>query len=257
LQALARHALGQEQVARQLLLPLAAGTSATAAYYQQLLGLWQLQQGQYATAADQLGFAASHGATQAAEMRVYALALTGDADSVRAATARLLTSADTAQQRQARQAQRLLAGGLPAPVANNAWIGTNWLGAARQAEQQGNATAAAKSYQRIVREAPFNEAAVLAAGRFYTSRRDATAAYEALRAGLDENPQSLPLLRAYVLAAADAGLTQYAADALGQLRGRLPSATYATLASEYAARQAAQAAKAASFSGAPMPSSQQ
>jgi hypothetical protein len=257
LQALARHALGQEQVARQLLLPLAAGTSATAAYYQQLLGLWQLQQGQYATAADQLGFAASHGATQAAEMRVYALALTGDADSVRAATARLLASADTAQQRQARQAQRLLAAGLPAPVASNAWIGTNWLGAARQAEQQGNATAAAKSYQRIVREAPFNEAAILAAGRFYTSRHDATAAYEALRAGLDENPQSLPLLRAYVLAAADAGLTQYAADALGQLRGRLPSATYTTLASEYAAHQAAQAAKAASFSGAPIPSSQQ
>lgn len=250
LQALARHALGQEQVARQLLLPLAAGTSATAAYYQQLLGLWQLQQGQYATAADQLGFAASHGAPQAPEMRVYALALTGNADSVRAATAHLLASADTAQQRQGRLVQRLLAAGLPTAPADDKRIGTSWLTQAQKAEQQGNAAAAAKSYQRIVREAPFNEAAILAAGRFYTGRHDASTAYQALRAGLDENPQSLPLLRAYVLAAADAGLADYAADALTQLRQQLPSAAYATLAVEYAARQAARAAATASFSGA-------
>ena len=254
LQALARHALGQEQVARQLLLPLAGGTSATAAYYQQLLGLWQLQQGQYATAADQLGFAAAHGAPQAAEMRVYALALTGNADSVRAATVRLLASADTAQQRQGRQAQRLLAAGLPAASTDNRRIGVEWLNQAREAEHQGNASVAIKNYQRIVREAPFNEPAILAAGHFFTSRHEATAAYEALRAGLAENPTSLSLLRAYVLAAADAGLTDYAADALSQLRQRLPSATYTTLATEYAARQAARAAAAASFSGAPAPS---
>ncbi|MBO2013136.1 hypothetical protein [Hymenobacter negativus] len=254
LQALARHALGQEQVARQLLLPLAAGTSATAAYYQQLLGLWQLQQGQYTTAADQLAFAASHGAQQAAEMRVYALALTGNADSVRAATGRLLASADTAQQRQGRQAQVLLAAGLPATPVDNGRIGTGWLSQARQAEQQGNVATATKNYQRIVREAPFNETAILAAGRFYASRHEATAAYDALRAGLNENPQSLPLLRAYVLAAADAGLTDYATDALAQLRQQLSSAVYATLATEYAARQAARAAATASFSGASVPS---
>jgi hypothetical protein len=254
LQALARHALGQERVARQLLLPLAAGTSATAAYYQQLLGLWQLQQGQYATAADQLGFAASHGAPQAAEMRVYALALTGNADSVRVATARLLASADTALQRKGREAQRLLATKIPTATTNNARIGANWLAQAQQAEQHGNVAAATKSYQQIVREAPFNEVAILAAGHFFTSRHNATAAYEALRAGLDENPQSLPLLRAYVLAAADAGLTDYATDALTQLRQQLPSAAYATLATEYAARQAARAAATASFSGTPVPS---
>ena len=255
LQALAQHALGQEMLARQLLLPLAAGTSATAAYYQQLLGLWQLQQGQYTTAADQLAFAAAHGAPQAPEMRVYALALSGAADSVQAATARLLASADTAQQRQGRQAQRLLAAGLPtasrpAPVR----LGDAWLRQARQAEQQRNVAAATKSYQRIVREAPFNEAAVLAAGRFYLGQRQPVAAYEALRAGLDENQQSLPLLRAYVLAAADAGLTEYAVEALGRLRQRLPAAQFATLAAEYAAHQTARAAAAASFSGAPLPS---
>ena len=250
LQALGRHACRQELLARQLLLPLASGTSATAAYYQQLLGLWQLQQGQYATSADQLGFAASHGAPQAAGMRVYALALNGEADSVQAATARLLASADTAQQRQGQRVQRQLANPaltakLPVRVA-----GADWLAAAQTAAAKGEQPPATANYERIVREAPFNEFAILAAAAFYTRQNQAQAAYAALRAGLNENPASLPLLRAYVLAAADAGLTEYAAEALAQLRRRLPPAA-ATLASEYAAHQAARAAASASFSGAP------
>ncbi|MET4074935.1 hypothetical protein [Hymenobacter sp. UYCo722] len=249
LQALGRHARGQELLARQLLLPLATGTSATAAYYQQLLGLWQLQQGQYATAADQLGFAASHGAPPAAEMRVYALALSGEADSVQAATARLLASADTAQQRQGQRARQRLAAPVLAQKAP-AHIGADWLAAAQAAAAKGKVKAAVAAYQRIVREAPFNEAGVLAAAMFYTRQHQAQAAYAALRAGLNENPASLPLLRAYVLAAADAGLTEYAAEALAQLRRRLPPAAAATLAAEYAAHQAARAAAAASFSGA-------
>ena len=255
LQALARHALGQEQVARQLLLPLASGTAATSAYFQQLLALWQFQQGQYATAADQLAFAASHGAPQAAEMRVYALALSGNADSVRVATARLLASPDSAQQRQGRRVQQFLAAARPNLAADTAGrVGMPWLADARRAEQQHNAAAAAKSYQRIVREAPFNAPAILVAANFYTRRHDYTAAYAALRVGLDENPQSRPLLRAYVLAAADAGLTEYATDALAQLRRLLPPAAYVTFATEYAAHQAARVAVGASFSEIPTPS---
>ena len=251
LQALGHHARGEELLARQLLLPLATGTSATAAYYQQLLGLWQLQQGQYATAADQLAFAAAHGANTAAEMRVYALALTGQPDSVRAATARLLTSADTAQQRLGQRAQRLLAAASGSVLATTkARIGSAWLVAAQAAAAaRGDVKMATAGYQRIVREAPFNEAAVLAAAGFFRQQRQSPAAYEALRAGLSENPQSLPLLRAYVLAAADAGLSEYAAEALGRLRQRLPAAAYATLAAEYAAHQAARRAAAASFAG--------
>ena len=251
LQALGHHARGEELLARQLLLPLATGTSATAAYYQQLLGLWQLQQGQYATAAEQLGFAASHDAPAAAEMRVYALALTGQPDSVRVATGRLLASADTAQQRLGQRAQRLLAAArIAAPAASSNRLGNAWLAAAQKAVARGDVKAATAQYQRIVREAPFNEAAVLATAAFFRQQRQLPAAYEALRAGLNENPQSLPLLRAYVLAAAEAGLSEYAAEALGQLRRRLPAAAYATLAAEYAAHQAARAAAAASFAGA-------
>ena len=59
---------------------------------------------------------------------------------------------------------------------------------------------------------------------------------------------------AYVLAAADAGLTEYATEALAQLRQQLPAAAYATLVAEYTARQAARAAASASFSSAPAPS---
>ena len=251
LQALGRHARGQELLARQLLLPLATGTSATSAYYQQLLGLWQLQQGQYATAADQLGFAASHGAPQAASLRVYALALSGAPDSVQAATARLLASADTAQQRQGQQVRQRLARPALATKVPARIVGADWLAAAQTAAAQGKGPAAAASYQRIVRESPFNEPAILAAAAFYTRQKQPQAAYEALRAGLNENPASLPLLRAYVLAAADAGLTEYAAEALAQLRRRLPPAAAATLAAEYAAHQAARAAAAASFADAP------
>jgi hypothetical protein len=252
LQALARHALGQEQAARRLLGPLAAGTSAGAAYYQQLLGLWQLQQGQYATAADQLALAASHGAASAMEPRVYALAASGRLDSAQAVAARLAASQDSGQLLQGRRALQQLASGRLKPAENNAArVGNNWLAQARQAEQSRNAAEATKFYRQIVQEAPFNEAAVLAAGDFYTRRREHAAAYEALRVGLDENPRSLPLLKAYVLAAADAGLREYATDALAQLQQQLSPAAYATLAAEFTARQAARAAEAASFSGTP------
>ena len=252
LQALARHALGQEQAARRLLAPLAAGTTATAAYYQHLLGMWQLQQGQYAAAARQLAFAASHGATAARPARVYALALSGQADSARAAAARLVASPDSGQRQLGQQVQQQLAAGRLVPAGSKPGrVGGAWLAQAQRAEQRNNAAEAARYYRRIVREAPFNEPAVLAAGNFYTRRRDYPAAYEALRFGLDENPDSLPLLRAYVLAAADAGLTDYAADALAQLRQQLAPAAYAILAAEYAARHAARAAATSSFSRAP------
>ena len=216
LQALTRHAGGQEQAARQLLGPLGAGSSATARYYQNLLGTWQVQQGQYATAADQLDRA-------------------GVADSLTRVAVRAL----------AQQAPDDARPGLPARV------GATWLAQARQAGARHQVAAAAAFYQRIVREAPFNELAVLAAAGFRAQQHDPAAAYAALRAGLDENPRSQRLLKAYVLAAADAGLSEYAADALAELRRQLPPAEYATLAAGYTAHQAARAAAAASFSAAP------
>jgi hypothetical protein len=103
--------------------------------------------------------------------------------------------------------------------------------------------------------APFNEAAMLAAARFYTAQKQPGEAYEALRLGLVENPASVPLQQAFVLAAADAGLAELAQPALDQLRPRLGPAAYTNLLTQFAAHRAAHAAAVAAFSAdaAPIP----
>ncbi|WP_457067040.1 hypothetical protein [Hymenobacter sp. UYAg731] len=291
LQALARHALGQEQVARQLLLPLAAGTAATSAYFQYLLGLWQLQQEQYAVAAEQIASAARNGFNGTLPARSFALLASYGPDSLSVIQKELNALIDSTDKQNARRALREMNNKWGdfedrlhwnvhidamakdrTPVALEAWltkiasfeatngngkilpVGVVLYGQAVLARLRSQTALEKQLYQRIVREAPFNAPAVLAAAGFYSRRHDYTAAYSALRTGLDENPQSLPLLKAYVLAAADAGLTEYAAEALAQLRRLLPPATYATLATEYTAHQAARAAAGASFSEAPVSS---
>ena len=113
--------------------------------------------------------------------------------------------------------------------------------------QAAHPQAAAPLYRRIVQEAPFNEQAILAAAAYYSQRRDFTAAYEALHAGLVENPNSAPLLRAYTLAAADAGLSTYATQTLPRLQPLLAPTDFAALQKELAARLAAHQAAVAGF----------
>jgi len=252
LQALLRHAAGQELAARQTLAPLTAGTSATSGYYQYVLGLWQLQQQQYATAANQLALAAAHGVRDARLPHAWALALAGQVDSAQAAYRRL--SADTSQARaaarlgQALRSPDLLRGKAPAGL-----IGGPELAAAQRAEAAHNLPEATRRYQALVKLAPFNEAAVLAAARFFTRQKATTDAYDALNQGLTENPTSRPLLQAYALAAADAGLAELGQSALTRLRPRLSPAGYANLLAQFAAHRAANAAAAAAFDQVPLP----
>jgi hypothetical protein len=246
LQALLQHRAGQEVAARQTLAPLAAGTSATAAYYQYLLGIWQLQQQQYATAAAQFDLAAAHGLPLAQPARVWALAFAGQADSARALAQHLISGSDTSQKI---LAQQWLASFKQSSLLTDKRVqvlGDKLLSRARQAEQ--NPAKAAQLYQELLKVAPFNEAAVLAAARFYTARQQPSDAYEALRLGLVENPASVPLQQAFVLAAADAGLAELAQPALDQLRPHLDPAAYANLLAQFAARRAAHAAAMAAFS---------
>ena len=245
LQALVLHATGQELAARQTLAPLTAGTSASAGYYQYLLGLWQLQQVQYATAAAQLGLAAAHSMPLAGTARVWALALAGQADSARAVARRLAFGADSAQHAAGRHLLSVLASGQPTAQPARPVVGSEQLTQARQAES--NPAQALKLYQRLLDTAPFNEAAVLAAAHFYTTQKRPGDAYDALRLGLVENPASLPLQQAFVLATADAGLTELAQPALEELRARLDPVAYANLLTQYAARRAAHAAAMAAF----------
>ena len=278
-QALLLHGAGQEQRARQLLAPLTAGTSPTAAYYQYLRGLWQLRQGQYGTAAVQMGQAATNGVAVADVARAYAFTLAGQTDSARADLAKLIASPDTARQSLGRQLARQLdvrqttrpanaPAQLPATImqvssvaalrqlasataARSAPASAETLRKARLAELENHPAEAAQHYAALLQKAAFDEVATLAAADFYTRHRDYPAAYEALRRGLIENPESALLLQAYVLAATRAGLSDYAADALARLRPRLSPAAYTTLQQQLAAVRASQAATNAGFSSTP------
>jgi hypothetical protein len=252
LQALLRHAAGQELAARQTLAPLTAGTTATAAYYQYVLGLWQLQQQQYATAASQLALAATHGATDARLPHAWALALAGQTDSAQAEYHRL-AAAGPAQPATARLGEALRAPNLLRANTPAALVGSKELADAQRAEAESQWPEATKRYQALVQQVPFNEAAMLTAGRFFTRQKAYTDAYDALNQGLTENPGSVPLLQAYVLAAADAGLADLDQSALAQLRPRLSAAEYANLLAQLAARRAAHAAAGAAFDQPPVP----
>jgi hypothetical protein len=249
LQALLLHAAGQEVMARQALAPLVVGTSSTAGYYQYLLGVWQLQQQQYATAAVQFGVAATHSFPPAQPARAWALRYSGQPDSARAVAQRLATSPDSTQ----RPAGQHLLAALVAPLnfmgSKPPIVGDELLAKARQAEK--NPAEANRLYKQLLAIAPFNESVVLAAAHFYTAQRQPGDAYEALRLGLVENPASSWLMQNFVLAAADAGLGELAQPALEQLRQRMSRSNpvgYANLLAQFAARRAAYTASRAAFS---------
>jgi len=204
-----------------------------------------LQQQQYTTAATQLARAATHSFPLAQPARAWALRYAGQPDSARAVAQRLAAGPDSAARP---VGQRLLAA-LAAPVpalAPTPRAGDALLAKAQKAGS--DVPQAARLYKQIQATAPFNEAAMLAAARFYTAQRQPGEAYEALRLGLVENPESVPLQQAFVLAAADAGLAELAQPALDELRPRLDPAAYANLLAQFAARRAAYAAARASFS---------
>ena len=252
LQALLRHAAGNELAARQTLAPLTVGTTATAGYYQYVLGLWQLQQQQYATAASQLALATEHGATDARLPQAWALALAGQADSAQAAYRRLAAASPAplavAQLGQALHSPNLLSNRPELTLA-----GSKELAAAQQAEAARKLPEATRRYQALVQQVPFNETAVLAAARYFTQQKAYVEAYDALNKGLAENPASVPLLQAYALAAADAGLADLGQSALEELRVRLSPAGYANLLAQFATRRAAHAAASAAFDQPPLP----
>ncbi|NML67482.1 hypothetical protein HHL22_19950 [Hymenobacter sp. RP-2-7] len=248
LQSLLLHAAGHELAARQALGPLAAGTSQSAAYYQYVLGLWQLQQRQYIAAATRLGQAAALGAADARPAQAWALALAGRPDSARAVARRLALGADTAQRPMGqRLAAALAVGSLVVGQPARPLVGAAALGQAQAAEAAGRPDSAARRYRRAVATAPFNVALVLAAGRFFSAQQQPGNAYEVLQQGLTENPDDPALLSAFALAAASAGVADLGQSALAQLRPRLDPAAYATLGAQFEARRRAYAAAAAEF----------
>ncbi|RSK47685.1 tetratricopeptide repeat protein [Hymenobacter rigui] len=346
LQAFTQHYGGRPVAAQAILAPLATGSSPATAYYQQLQGLWLLDQQLPAPAATRLNEARQNGSALAALPEAYALALSSQPDSARRVAEQVLSGSDQQLKPAARQllavlgldfrtqftqspdslkTQYLVVRGdeLPAaeiiPAANavttptlravalqaqlpraiqqnqltavqqtllqaapaidaptaSAWNalrgevyvrGKQWpelrqllqhghfgkfdlfqrlyfRAALAEADQQPKE--AARLYQQLAREAPFAENGLVAAADFYTRRQEYNQAYTILLRGIEYNPGSVVLLKAYVLASIPVGLTEYAESPLYRLGTLLSPADYATFRTEYEARRAARATAAA------------
>ena len=338
LQALTLHYAGRLVAARTTLLPLTVGTTPGAAYYQHLLGLWQLTQRQYSAGAATFANAVQYGYPEAAVAYAYALALSDQPDSARAAVAAVpaavlpyptallrqtlaltypttFTNApDTLKTQflvvrgsQLPPAQQLaLAAAIAAPAVRQAALlaaapralvageltavatavrqaapalttatpaGSAWnaiRGQLYAANKQWDAVrallktayfaptdqpqrllltallaahtapaAAGPAFATLLREAPFDAPGVLAAAAYYAQRQQYPAAYDALLRGLDDNPSSVALLKAYVLATIPVGLAPYAEAPLHQLQALLSPAEYSIFHAQYEARRAA------------------
>ncbi|WP_375434587.1 tetratricopeptide repeat protein [uncultured Hymenobacter sp.] len=108
LKALMQHYGGQEVLARATLLPLAVGATPSAAYYQNIQGLWLLEQRAYSSAASRLAEAGRNGYTEARLNRVYALALNEQLDSARVAVRAVVQGPDSSLHQPAQLLQRVL-----------------------------------------------------------------------------------------------------------------------------------------------------
>ncbi|TGE10368.1 tetratricopeptide repeat protein [Hymenobacter fodinae] len=104
---------------------------------------------------------------------------------------------------------------------------------------------AAKLYAQLVQETPFVESGMLAAAQFHTQRNDFITAYNTLLRGIDYNPESAELLKAYVLAAIPVGLNEYAAAPLEHLAALLSPQEYSTFRTLVESRRTAQTASTA------------
>ncbi|MCB2378167.1 hypothetical protein LGH70_11270 [Hymenobacter sp. BT635] len=347
LRALTQNYGGQVVGAQTTLLPLTTGNSAGSAYYQNLWGLWLLEQGLYSPASAHFAAANRNGYAEAALFRAYAQALQNQPDSARVSAGRAVADQTFGTSRRARRvvsvlnldfssqyaaapdsvkAQYLvLRGGTLNPeslIPRAAALGTpasreaallaqipRAVQAGRLAEAQqavelfgpkaavktesasawnvlrgqiylrsqqraplqqllqagyfsrqhqpqrlyyqaalaaleGKKPRATQLFAQVVREAPFLEEAVLAAADFYLSQQQDMPAYNALLKGLEYNPESVALLKAYTLAAIPAGLSEYASASLEKLRPLLSPAEYSTFLSKYNAQRATQAATA-------------
>ncbi|TGE19239.1 tetratricopeptide repeat protein [Hymenobacter elongatus] len=345
--ALMQHYGGQVVAAQTTLLPLTTGNSSGSAYYQNLWGLWLLEQRLYASASARFAAARRTGYAEAALFRAYAQALLNQPDSARVSATQALAGNTFGTNQSARrlvsiltldfdtqyalasdsvkaqyvvlrgnslypesqlpraaalatpatrsaallaqipralqagrlaEAQQAVALFAPAPAtktaAASAWnvlrgqvylqsqqftvlrqmLTTGYFSRRDQpyslyyqavlAQQDNNRPLATQLFGRVVREAPYLEAGVLAAANFYLGRQQDMPAYNALLKGLEYNPESVGLLKAYTLAAVPAGLGEYAASSLEKLRTLLSPSEYRTFLTLYNARRATQAATA-------------
>ncbi|GAB3835039.1 tetratricopeptide repeat protein [Hymenobacter jeollabukensis] len=216
---------------------LATGTSE--GYYQQVLGTYLLERGLFSAAATRLSRAEQAGNADAALPAAYAWYWAGRPDSAQ----QLATRAARVHPQAAPGLQRLLRGAVPPPTTQARPLTREYATAAQLAQKDSKAAAA--QYQRLAQADPFDEAGTVQAAAFFTQNQDPLTAYELTRRALSYNPESVPLLKTFVLAAADAGLDEYAADAQYKLSMLLSSPEYSIFRSQYEKRRVIHQAAAA------------
>ncbi|WP_303310532.1 lipopolysaccharide assembly protein LapB [Hymenobacter sp. BT730] len=100
-------------------------------------------------------------------------------------------------------------------------------------------TQASRLYQQLMQQAPYLEEAALAAARHFTEQKQPQQVYNVLLRGLEYNPESVPVLKSYILAALEAGLPDYTTAPLAKLRALLSPAEYITFHTQYNRRRVA------------------
>lgn len=98
---------------------------------------------------------------------------------------------------------------------------------------------ASRSYQQLMQQAPYLEEATLAAARHFAEQRQPQQTYNVLLRGLEYNPESIPVLKAYILAALESGLPDYTTEPLAKLKALLSPAEYITFHTQYNHRRGA------------------
>ncbi|MCC3157300.1 hypothetical protein LJ737_08620 [Hymenobacter sp. 15J16-1T3B] len=216
---------------------LATGTAE--GYYQQVLGTYLLERGLFPAAAARLSRAEQAGNPAAALPATYAWYWAGRPDSAQ----QLATRAVRARPQAATGLQRLLSGAVPPPAAQARPLAAAYSAVAQLAQKDSKAAAA--QYQRLAQADPFDETGTVQAAAFFTQSQDPLTAYELTRRALSYNPTSVPLLKSFVFAAADAGLEEYAAEAEQKLSRLLSSPEYSIFRSQYEKRRVIHQAAAA------------
>ncbi|GAA4375409.1 hypothetical protein [Hymenobacter koreensis] len=211
---------------------LAAGNSS---YYHHVLGLYLLERGLYASAAARLTRAQQSGNPSSALARSYAFALNAQPDSA------LAVSRQSTDSTLVSGFGRLLP---VLPLQTKAPVYQPTAQEFRRAATLPKNRAEA-AYRSLAEADPFAEDGIIQAADFLAKDGKYLAAYEMLRRALQYNPESVALLKRFVLAADDAGLTNYAEDALRKLRPLLPSAEYTTFQGQHDKRRAVHRAAAA------------
>ena len=99
-------------------------------------------------------------------------------------------------------------------------------------EASGDTTAARKNYQLIAYMNPFFEEAVIHSSEF-TSLRDGIEAYNILLSSLEVNPNSIKLLKAFIMQCAKVELNTYAENSLNDLSGLISTTEFLKFRQEY------------------------